>query len=117
MYVTKTEKNGYEIAIVRYSQCKTKEDMLEALEEIVQYIKQSQGKVRFLDDFEGAFGSRDYMAKAKEYGEFIEGHTDKSAIIGIHGVKKVLLKAYNVVTNSKIKPFDTEEEALEYLGK
>ncbi len=75
------------------------------------------GKSLILDDFEGAVVSKEVMARLKELGPQVELRTEKSAIVGIHGVRHVLLAAYNRVTgaSNNQKLFDTQEEALEWL--
>ena len=56
------------------------------------------------------------MKKASEYGkEVFNERTSKNAAIGVSGIKKILLQAYNLVVKDKLLPFNTKEEALEYL--
>ncbi len=48
---------------------------------------------------------------AKQYVSYVE----KSAIIGITGIKRLFFEMYLLFTKSKMKAFDTKEEALAYL--
>ncbi|MFY0690097.1 MAG: hypothetical protein JXQ90_23190 [Cyclobacteriaceae bacterium] len=42
----------------------------------------------------------------------------KGAILGVTGIKKILLQGYNSFSGSKVLvPFDTIEEAVEYVTK
>ncbi len=74
-------------------------------------------KSLIFNNFEGAVVGKDVMTRLKEVGPEVEPRTEKSAIIGIHGVRHVLLSAYNRVTGAANhqKLFDTQEEALEWL--
>jgi hypothetical protein len=47
--------------------------------------------------------------------EVIERKTKKGALIGVMGIKKLLLKGYNIFTGGSLKAFNNEESALEYL--
>ena len=58
------------------------------------------------------------MAHAKKLGkEVFAPMTKKAAAIGITGVQKILLQAYNTFSQDKLVLFDTEEEAKEWLVK
>ena len=58
-------------------------------------------------------------AYAKKIGaEVVTPRSLKNAALGITGVKKILLQAYNLVCGENaLTPFDTEEEAKEWLVK
>jgi hypothetical protein len=69
-----------------------------------------------LNDFRGGKASPEFMSYAKKLGkEVFAVRTLKSACIGITGIQNILLQAYNTFTKNKIVPFDTEEEAKEWL--
>ena len=57
------------------------------------------------------------MSYAEEQGKEIEPRIEKSAMIGIEGIRHILIAAYNRVTGagSVQKLFDSREEALEWL--
>jgi hypothetical protein len=58
------------------------------------------------------------MELVKKYGkELFDARTIKNTALGINGVKKILLSAYNITVKNKLIPFDTKEEALEFLVK
>jgi len=65
----------------------------------------------------GGFGTPAYMKVANEVGKNIKHLILKGGIVGIKGVKKVLLMSYNVLVGGKLKPFNSEDEAKEYLVK
>lgn len=96
------------------------EQILNTLKEVEAfYLKlDKQKKYLSLSTFEGSHVSQDFMKVSKEIGkETFEPRILKGALIGITGVKKVLLKAYNLFSNSDLTPFDTEEQAKEWLIK
>ncbi len=69
-----------------------------------------------LADLEGAVVNKEVMARFKEIGPEIEPRTEKSAILGIHGIRHILLSAYNRASGAaNQKLFNTREEALEWL--
>lgn len=88
------------------------------LEEEAREMRTWTQKGLILTDFRNAKASSEYMAHAKKLGkEVFADKIQKSAALGITGVKSILLQAYNAFTKDKIIPFDTEEEAKEWLIK
>jgi hypothetical protein len=78
----------------------------------------SPARIRYLANFEGATVNAAVMACLKKVGqEVFEPITDKSAVIGVTGIRNILLAAYNRVTGagSHQKLFDSQEEALDWL--
>lgn len=109
---------GKKILYIDYSQCKTIESTLELLEQVKQEYLKTTGEIRTLNNFEGAFGSSEYMKKANQYGkEIFNQRTAKNAALGISGIKKILLLGYNAIVKDKIMPFETKEAALDYLAE
>jgi hypothetical protein len=68
-----------------------------------------------LSNFEGTFGSDEFMARTRELSPLFQSKTKKEAVLGIKGLKKILLHAYNAFSKSKLLQFNTKEEALDYL--
>jgi len=117
MSISWIEYKGKNILYMQYKG-KTKEEMLQMLEEIAEIHIKSEEKLLTLDDFEGAFAFDEFMKKAKELDkEIFSKKTKRGAILGVKGIKKILLKAFNSITLVQVQPFDTKEEALEYLVK
>jgi hypothetical protein len=69
-----------------------------------------------LVDFRDTIGSEKVMQelKSKEALEAMK-KVSKTAVIGITGIKKILLNAYNKLTGKNIRAFDSLEAAKEYL--
>jgi hypothetical protein len=102
---------------IDYTQCKTTAEMIDLLEQVADEYRKSNDSFLTLNDFTGNFGHDDFLKRAKELGPSVFDHkTKKSAIIGITGVKKILLQAYNKFVTNKQVPFNTKQEALDYLA-
>ena len=115
MPVTTINYRNKDIVLVDYTPCKTKEEMIDTIRLTAQVFKATPGKILTLSDFTGTFGSKEFMDESKKLSvEIFRAKTEKAAVIGITGVKKVLLKSFNAFSINKI-PFETKEEALEYL--
>lgn len=96
----------------------TPEKMLAQLDETASVMSMVPGKVLTLSNFEGVPVGPDFMKKAKEMGKAIfEPRTQKAAIVGIDGLKGMLLKAYNAFTGASMVPFPDETAARDYLTK
>jgi hypothetical protein len=88
------------------------------LEEEAREMRTWTHRGLILTDFRNAKASQEYMAHAKKLGkEVFAEKIQKSAALGITGVKNILLQAYNAFSKDKIVPFDSEEEAKEWLIK
>ena len=70
-----------------------------------------------LADVRGTYGTRDVMDVIKELTSKTNTHVHRRAVIGIVGVQKVLLKALNRFSNQETIPFDTVDDALDWLAE
>jgi hypothetical protein len=110
------EYKGKKILYVDYSTCKSKEETIAVLEQASAFFKEAEAKLLSLDNYNNAFASDEFLERAKVLGrEIISAKREKGAIIGLTGIKKILLQSYNIFVKDKLKPFNTKEEALEYL--
>lgn len=66
------------------------------------------GNVHFTPEITKYF--EDYVKANKSY-------INKSAVLGVSGLKKVLYNAYMILSHRQVKICDTEEEAKEFLVK
>jgi hypothetical protein len=109
---------GKKILFIDYSKCKTIQDTIQILESVRnEYLKSSE-KFLSMNDFSDFSVNNEYMELAKKYAkELFDAKTIRNSCIGITGIKKILLSAYNLTVKNKLMPFDTKEEALEYLVK
>jgi hypothetical protein len=89
---------------------------IECLEALAALISAQPGKVRSVSNFAGATLGSAFMSRAKALGKTVfEPRAEKQALLGIDGLKKMLLSAYVKFTGSKMKPFDSEPEALKFI--
>ena len=71
--------------------------------------------ILLLLDLSNSFANKEATNAFGESGKISQGRLKKTAVLGITGVKKVLLNFVNKVSKVDAKPFDTEEEAKNYL--
>ncbi len=70
-----------------------------------------------LMDVGGALFSSEVWSVIKENSRKMTPHTKADAIVGVSLIRKRLLKIVNSVTGWGGKPFDTVEEALDWLAE
>jgi len=109
------EYKGKKVLLIDYRGLKKKEEMIKTLHESIALYEKSPEKLRTLIDVTDAAGNSEWMNESKKYGKQVGDKTLRSAIIGVTGIKKVLLMGYNSVVKGRLKPFDTKEQALDYL--
>ena len=116
-YIQFIPYNGKQVFFVDYSECKDKWEMIKLLEASADFYRRSDTKLLSLSDFHNIKGSSEFMDTAKRLNkEVLDENTEKGAVLGVTGLKKVLLQGYNMVAKQKLMPFDTKEEALKYLA-
>ena len=116
MPISTITHQGKEIVYVDYSPCKTEEERFDVLQQTANHLIKHPGGALVLANFTGQFGRREFMNKAKELEAKYGHNVAKRAVIGVDGLKKVLLMGFNRFSQSKKSvPFDTRAEALEYL--
>jgi hypothetical protein len=104
------------ILVIDYRQCKTANDTINVIEEVKKEYKRTSEKYLAFSDFTNAPVNNEYMDMVKKYAkEIFDERTSKRACIGITGMKKILLNGFNLFSKNKMYPFDSKEEALEYL--
>lgn len=120
MPIDQTLYKGKKVITVSYEDFQSKELMIDSAKRLADYIlSQPEKHIRVFMDLTEALGSREFMAASKAARMRVYAEkTTTSAAIGVTGMKKVLLKGYNAISKSKgVVPFDTKEQAMEYLIK
>lgn len=116
MSISFIHHKGTKILYCDYSQCKTTHETIAELGRVREYFLASNENFIVLNDFSNAPVSNEFMELAKKYArEAFDEKTILSACIGISGIKKILLSAFNLVAKHKINSFNTKEEALHFL--
>ena len=98
---------------------KSPAEMEEVLNDNVEYIRDVRAKGQdclLMIDLRNVPVSDEFFLKLRNTGNANKKYVLKSAILGIHGIKKLFFQMYQLfLTDSKMKVFDEENEALEYL--
>ena len=68
-----------------------------------------------LVDFRNSFANKANVEALREAGERNKHLYKKTAVLGITGIKKGFLEMVNRLTNIGVKPFDSEEDAKNWL--
>lgn len=66
-------------------------------------------------DLRGSFVNKEAVTAFGEAGKKVNDITLKTAVLGVTGIKKILLNFVNKISSLGAKAFNTEEEAKEYL--
>jgi hypothetical protein len=110
------EHEGKKILYIDYRGAKDGKDAVDLLMKAVEIEKRSEGHLLILQNFEGTFGNDEYMAKVKEVGKEVNDKVFRNALVGITGVKKILLAGYAKISGEKgLKTFDSEQAGKEWL--
>ncbi|OHD07316.1 MAG: hypothetical protein A2086_03115 [Spirochaetes bacterium GWD1_27_9] len=119
MSVNWIEYKGKKILYCDYRCFKQEKEWLENIEIVAKELINSQEKVLSLTDFRNAEGlGQDYLTRAKVLGkEIIKDKVERSAVIGISGMRKLLLNTYNLLSGDKMIIFEDEITAKEFLVK
>lgn len=91
----------------------TQKELVEALKSQLEFSRKNPQIKYMLTDFSNVSVGSEFMLVAKSNLDVFDRL--KSALLGITGLKKILLSGFNRVAKNQILPFDTKEEALEYL--
>lgn len=101
-----------------YTHCKNNEESIKMLHTCSAYFQEISEPLLVISDITNVLGSKEFMNEAKKLKhEVFDKRIKKGALLGVTGMKKVLLKSYNIFSKHKREAFDTKEEALDYLVK
>ena len=91
------------------------ESILENLELEIKMVLEAPTEVLVLSNVVDAPGSPEFMERARAAHKIIGPKMTKHAIVGVTGLKEVLLSGYNRLTGAGMTPFATEADALKWL--
>ncbi len=119
MEVKWIEHKGKKILFSNYEGCKTSEEMISVLYQEAEILRKQNGKTLVMANYEKSFGSSEYMSVLKDIShEVLKEKIERTATLGITGVKEALFKSYIFFTGQKnVKLFYDRDEALEWLIK
>lgn len=116
MSVKKINHRGKVVYYADYRGLKTSEEQIQTLEELILMTRTSAGDDLILSNYEGISIASEYMNRIKKAGKENQSRMKRQAVIGISGMKTILLDGYILFTGAKdLKIFNTEAEALDWL--
>lgn len=90
--------------------------IVEVIDQIIgHYAGQLPGTVLTLSDVRNAHADEKCMAKLKDNTRKTRHFDKKAAVVGVSGIKGILLSAVNVFAGHSVKAFHEEKEALDWL--
>ena len=117
MPVSYITHNGRKILYVNFKDMKTKDKVMDNIEEMKKFYVEATEDIYLLLDVRGTYNDPEVMDRLKTYGkQYFNGKSVKRAVLGVSGVKKILLKGYAMFTKTEVQPFDSEEDAKDYLA-
>lgn len=115
--IQRIEYKGHTINYFNYSGLNrnTEQEFLDTIQAATDFFFTLDNNQLTIVDVRNAFTTSKIMAKWKETTKQTQHLMKKNAVLGITGVKAVLLDAIVRFSKANIKMFDTKEEALEWL--
>ncbi len=93
-------------------------DMVQIINDETARILERNERFRIIVDVTDSFTTPKFMKAAYQFAGSSKHLMIKGAVLGISGVKKVLLRGYNRIAAPHIlEPFDTMEEAIAYVTR
>jgi hypothetical protein len=111
------EHQGKKILHNDFRGSRNEQDILSVMADLSKILTASPKKVLVLTDLTGTSVTPEVMNQVKVFGKDVMNvKIEKSAVLGITGLKNILLEGFLAVTGAKyIKPFAAEGEALKWL--
>ena len=92
------------------------EEYIQTIDKNIKYAKDLQkSDILFLSDIRDSVVSSEVAAKLKSISEDLKSFTDRMALIGITGVKKIFFQVLGKMSSMKMKAFNDVENAKEWL--
>ncbi len=111
------DHKGKKILYINYAGLTPKEE-LDQIEKATQMLVDTKIKENLtLSDLRGALIDKEFMDSSQEHGKISRNYTRKAAVLGVEGVRKILLRAVNSFSGNPREPFSTIEEAMDWLVK
>lgn len=111
------EHQGKRVLYIKYGGLKP-EEMLDLIRQATQMIvATNSNQTLTLTDVTGCFLNQEFVDLSKKQSQISLPLTRKAAIVGVTGLKNILLQAVNRVTANPRESFATVEEALDWLVK
>jgi hypothetical protein len=118
------EHKGKKILILDYSglhaiKPEEKKELLETIQKAVDLSATLTTKACYLTIATDGQADNDVLGALKEFAAFTNKKqiVEKECVVGITGIQKILLNAINLFSGGKLRPFDTVEEAKDWLAE
>ena len=117
MGVSFEEHAGNRILVADYRGIVSPEEMVEVLHEYTDILRESSERIDCLELYEGSFGTAEFVSEGNRLGKEVHVHKiGLNALVGVTGIKKVLLRTYLKFSGQKnVRTFDTKDEAVQWL--
>jgi hypothetical protein len=110
------EHRGKKILLLDYSGIREPSEALRAIKESRDEVRKHPPKsLRVLTDSTDSHYDTAVVQALKDLAAHDEPYVVASAVVGVVGLKKVVLTAVNLFSKRKIMMFDTRGDALEWL--
>ena len=111
------DHKGRKILYVDYSNLKKSEEILPVIGQLENVVKTTTKKLLFLTDATDGSANKESLNALKKVAKLCKDRdiVEKECIIGITGLKKVLLKAVNTFAKSNVIMKNSMEEAKDWL--
>lgn len=117
MAVDHLQEGGRKILYANFENMDNEEELIAQATYVVQSIRSCVGCCFFLANFKGAAISTSFMKHIKnDAKDVLRNSPLVTAVIGVDGLKKILIQGYIRFTGSRLKMFDSKDEALKYLA-
>lgn len=107
---------GKRILYTDFRDCASEAEMEVVFEKAVQIVLASPEPVLTMNNFEGVAPSGTFLRKLRTRGADYKTKVRAKAVLGVTGVKRILINTYSVLTGIDARAFQTEAEALDYLA-
>lgn len=107
---------GFQILYSDYSGL-SESEMISQMQEETRIILENKGCILYLANFTNTFISSDFTQAISADGKKTRRYIKKSAVVGITGIRSILLNAFIRISGIKAKAIDDLDKAKEYLVK
>ena len=111
------DHKGKKILYIKYGGLSPAERLEQIKQATKMIVATNSDKNLSLSDMSDCYVDNDFIELAKEQGKISLPLTHKAAIVGVTGVKKILLNVVNALSPKARKPFDSIDEAKDWLAE
>ena len=115
MPVTWIRHEGERIIHTDFRGCKSEAEMLALFDKAVEEVLAAPGLVLTLNNFDGVSVTRAFLRTMEVRSADYKHKVRAKAVLGVTGIKKILINTYSVLTGIDARAFDSEAAALAYL--